>query len=332
MHPTGLASGMLPLWKVLEDSNTDAETVFRDSGLNPAKLRDPNARYSDRAILRAWELAVARTEDPLIGLRTAAYWHPSNLHALGFAWLASDTLKDAVERLMRYSRIITDGESLALQELAEGYELCLLTPPHYQRAVDETYDHFFAYLLEMCRGSYGENFSPLRVWLQRPEPAAPSEFYRVFRAPIEFNANKDGFLLEKTSFQEPLPTANAELAHSNDQIVKRYLAHMHRSTVGMQVRAKLVDQLSSGHATEDAMAEFLGLSPRTLQRKLKEEGTTYIQLLNDTRKELASQYISNSRLSISEISYLLGFAEPTNFTRAFRRWTGKSPSEYRMSA
>jgi methylphosphotriester-DNA--protein-cysteine methyltransferase len=65
---------------------------------------------------------------------------------------------------------------------------------------------------------------------------------------------------------------------------------------------------------------------------LKEEGTTYIQLLNDTRKELASRYISNSRLSISEISYLLGFAEPTNFTRAFRRWTGKSPSEYRMSA
>jgi AraC-like DNA-binding protein len=170
------------------------------------------------------------------------------------------------------------------------------------------------------------------VWLQRPVPATPSEFYRVFRAPIEFNANKDGFLLEKASFLEPLPTANAELAHSNDRIIKEYLAHMHRSAIGMRVRAKLVDQLSSGQAKEEAIAGFLGLSSRTLQRKLKEEGTSYAQILNDTRKELASQYISNSRLSISEISYLLGFAEPTNFTRAFRRWTGKSPSEYRMSA
>jgi AraC-like DNA-binding protein len=113
---------------------------------------------------------------------------------------------------------------------------------------------------------------------------------------------------------------------------KEYLARFERGSIKLQVEARLVEQLSSGHATQESIAKALNLSPRTLQRKLKEEGTTYKQLLDTTRRELAAQYVKESHLSVNEITFLLGFSEPANFSRAFKRWTGVSPSQYRLSA
>jgi AraC-like DNA-binding protein len=100
----------------------------------------------------------------------------------------------------------------------------------------------------------------------------------------------------------------------------------------MQVKTKLVDHLPSGAITEKDIADLLNMSLRSLQRKLEEKGYTYKQLLEETRRELAEQYIRNSRLSLGEITYMLGFSELSNFSRAFKRWTGKSPQHYRRAA
>jgi AraC-like DNA-binding protein len=100
----------------------------------------------------------------------------------------------------------------------------------------------------------------------------------------------------------------------------------------MQVKTKLIQELPSGNISEEIIAEDLYMSQRSLQRRLREEGTTYKELLNETRRDLAAQYIKASSVSINEITYLLGFSEPSNFSRAFKRWTGVSPSEYRQSA
>jgi AraC-like DNA-binding protein len=97
----------------------------------------------------------------------------------------------------------------------------------------------------------------------------------------------------------------------------------------MQVKSKIVDLLSSGMVTEQDMANALHLSLRSLQRKLHEEGTSYKKILEETRRDLATKYIQNSRLSISEISFLLGFSEISNFSRAFKRWHGQAPSDFR---
>ena len=126
-----------------------------------------------------------------------------------------------------------------------------------------------------------------------------------------------------------MPTGNVELAHANDKIVKDYLSHLDRTHVAMQVKSKIVDLLSSGMVTEQDMASALNLSLRSLQRKLREENTSYKEILEETRRDLANKYIQNSRLTISEISFLLGFSEISNFSRAFKRWNGRPPSEFR---
>ena len=102
--------------------------------------------------------------------------------------------------------------------------------------------------------------------------------------------------------------------------------------MAVQVRAKIIERLPSGHVTQEEIAQELNMSLRNMQRRLRGEGTSFTQLLDDTRRTLATQYVRSRRLSINEITYLLGFSEPSNFSRAFKRWTGLSPSEFRTNA
>ena len=128
-----------------------------------------------------------------------------------------------------------------------------------------------------------------------------------------------------------LASANPELARINDQVVVDYLARFDRDSIAMQVRSKIIHQLPDGIPSQEAIADTLHVSLRSLQRRLKEEDTSFRDLLEETRQQLARQYLRDGRRSIGEITYLLGFTEPSNFTRAFKRWTGKSPAQYRAT-
>jgi len=129
----------------------------------------------------------------------------------------------------------------------------------------------------------------------------------------------------------PLPTGNADMLRASDKIITDYLAHLRRNDIAVQVKSKLIESLSAGQPTQESIATALNMSTRNLQRRLHLEGTSFKMLLDEIRKDLSQQYIKNSNLSINEITFMLGFSEPANFTRAFKRWTGHSPSEYRLS-
>jgi AraC-like DNA-binding protein len=330
MIPTTLTSWAVLIWKGLESEGLDPRPLFVQAGLNPDHLHNPNARYPVRAMTRLWNLAAQATHDECFGLTAAGFWHPTTFHALGYAWLASDTLKQAFERMVRYVHLVSNATSASLQKETEGYRLTLgLRMPDIQPATPAL-DASFAAIARMCRTSFGEDFVPRRVQLAHSRPACAERFETFFRCPVDFDTSPSTLLLDAAQLEATLLTANAELAHASDKIISEYLAHLDRTHLAPQVKAKLLDQLSSGNVNEAQMASALNQSERSLQRKLRAEGTSFSQLLEETRRELAQRYIENSRLSITETAYLLGFAEPANFTRAFRRWTGKSPSDYRQ--
>jgi len=127
----------------------------------------------------------------------------------------------------------------------------------------------------------------------------------------------------------PLSTAQPELARLNDQTVIDYLARCEHSNLAMQVRAKIIEGLPDGRPSQGDIAQTLNTSLRSLQRRLRDEDTNFKNLLSETRQQLALQYMRDTSRSIGEITYLLGFSEPSNFNRAFKRWTGKSPGEFR---
>lgn len=332
MPYTVLASSALSIWRALESYGIDPAGMFRRAGLDPDKLYDANARYRDAHVYRLWQLAVKATKDPCLGLKVASHWHPSAAHALGYAWLASATLKDALERTVRYFRMMSDKERLRLEESDEEFRLVIENPVADYPTASEDLDASFAALVHLCRACLGDSFKPARITMRRPKPLDPAPFEEYFRAPVQYAGNEDSICFHEADVVAALPTANAEIASASEKIVQNYLARFDRSSVAMQVRARLTEQLPSGHVTQDSVAKALHLSLRSLQRRLKNEGTSYKELLDETRRELASHYMAESHLSINEITYLLGFSEPSNFSRAFRRWTGKSPSVYRADS
>lgn len=329
LEPTSQASQALMVWKALESYGCDPVKIFARAGLEAEKLTDPAARYTDVALAELMDIAVAETGDPAFGLRVAEFWHPSTLHALGYAWMASASLRDAFSRAIRFFRMVTDNEQVETEESGDEFRLRIIIPPHAHRSADAGYDAFMAVVVVMCRTSLGEDFRPLRIIMQRPEPDCPVRFTEFFGAPVEFSAPENIVVIKRSDLDKPLPTANSDLARASDQIITEYLARLDRSNVGAQVKAKLLDFLPSGEAGQEAVAASLNLSLRSLQRKLHNEGVTFKDLLDDTRRELAGRYIKESGMSAKEVAYLLGFSEPSNFTRAFKRWTGVSPTEYR---
>lgn len=328
MYPTTISSWALLIARAIDHSGLNSREIFKQAGLDPDKLNDPNARYSYENMKHLWLLVSEKTDDACFGIKVAQFWHPTSLHALGYAWMASTSLKEAIERLVRCLRVVNTAVDLVLEEKAESV---LLKFPDTTEAsfTDEAMDAALAVIVNMCRISSGEDFHPMRMSMMRKKPACDEKFVDFFRTEISYSADENSISFSRVDIEKKLPTANAELARVNDRIVADYLADLDKNDISAQVRSKIIDQLPSGKVSQESIAKSLNKSLRSLQRKLTNENVTYKSLLESTRQQLGKQYVSNSKYSINEITYLLGFSEPSNFSRAFKRWTGKSPSSYR---
>lgn len=328
-EPTTIASAAGLIVSALNDYGADVESVFRSADLDGTRLLGSGSRYPVIKMQRLWANCIEATGDPCFGLRVAEHMRPQSLHGLGFSWLASDTLLDALHRLVRYQRLISTAAEFSLRE--DDGMVQLVSSGHFMghEIAPASIDAAMGVFLRMCRMSCGESFHPCRVSFVHARPSCFDRFYEYFRAPIGFGADENALFFDKQMLNEPLPDANPELARANDQVIIDYLQRFDRESISMQVRAQLIERLPDGQLAQKDVASALHMSVRNLQRRLLDEGDNFKQLLDDTRRELASQYIREKHRSIGEITYLLGFTEPSNFTRAFRRWTGMSPKEFR---
>lgn len=334
-HFSALSSWVLLISKAIDSYGCDSVELFARAGLDHSRLRDPVTRFSAVAIWRLWQLAAETTGDSGFGLTVASFWHPTTLHALGYSWLASDNLEEAFQRMARYTRIINTAANGVIQIEKSTDSYCLIMDASHLKVPQPSaaaVDASMAMLLTMCRAAYGENFRPIRVSMQHDEPDCSSRFNELFDAPVAFSKAQNAMWMDPEIVSEPLATANPELVRINDNIVTDYLAQLDRNDVTMRVKSKLVEHLPTGRISEEGIASSINLSQRSLQRRLKEQGMTFTQLLENTRRELGLQYVRDPQYSFNEIGFLLGFAEPGNFSRAFKRWYGKSPSQYRQDS
>ena len=254
------------------------------------------------------------------------------LHGLGLAWLTSDTLLDALNRLVRYSRFVNPAWEFHVEIKPNTTDLVVTVPDIFSSVAHVVTDVGMAVFLRMCQITFVQSILPVHVTLQRPLPPCQDEFADMFGPSIEYNAATNRLCFDSDQVNRSLLTADPKLARINDQTVVDYLAQFDRSSIAMRARLKIIEQLPHGIPKQGSIAEALHVSPRRLQRQLKEEGTSFKELLEDTRMTMAVQYLHESHHSISEISYLLGFSESAHFCRAFKRWTGKTPGVFRGNA
>lgn len=329
MSASTLGSWGRAVRRALRAAGCDAEALIREAGLDPAAFDDPQARYPVAASRRLWALAVQASGDAAFGLTAARHAEFTHFHALGVAVMASLSLRDAFERCARYLAVVSDAASLRLHDTAEALVVSIEPAAGEAAPAAEAVDAYAAVFVRLSRGLLGRSFNPLALRLQRPAPRNAEPWQRLFHCPLQFAAAENQLLLPLAAVDRPLESASPELAAANEAIAQRLLAAREQSDWGQRVQRLLAERLPQGDPGEAAIAEALHLSLRSLQRKLAEQGTRYSELLQQTREALARQYLAEGRHSVSEIAYLLGFGDASSFTRAFKRWTGTAPSQWR---
>jgi AraC-like DNA-binding protein len=316
--------------QTLRNYNCDPAPLFGTAGIDLARVSDDGTRYPVERMQQLWQLAVDSTDDPCFGFVAGEQLQPAALHGLGFSWLASDTLRDALNRLIRFSRLISTAANIQLEDTADGALLVLQPPSGIDSFVPAALDAGLAGFLHMCRITAGARINPSQVTLNRPRPECAERVEAFFRCPVYYDASHYSLCFSEQLIDTSLINANSELARINDQAVIDYLARFDRDSITMQVRSSIIERLHDGTPNQETIAESMHVSLRSLQRRLNKEETNFKTLLETTRQELALHYIRETHRSLGEITYLLGFSEPSNFTRAFKRWTGKTPAEYRQ--
>lgn len=326
LHHTIAGSVALLAWKLLEFYGKDPTQCFEAGGFKKEQLEDPEFRMDHEAYDQIWDCAHSKIDDPCAGLNVVHFWHPTILGVLGYAMLSSNTIRESLQRLVRYQQVVSEDSKITLTSTDEG----LLVQQNHIRHQTDKYplevDSFLSLLLHICRFNYVDSLDPVEVNLMCSRPEAAGRYYAFYRCPVNFSAAANNIVLPSDVLDNPLPAISQQLAQMHDRVLQNCLASQQRSEMATRVREIIIAHLPSGETNMDQVANKLLMGTRTMQRRLQDEGSSFIDVLNETRQDLAMQYIQDDNLPIKEISYLLGFSDSTAFSRAFKRWTGKAPN------
>jgi AraC-like DNA-binding protein len=326
-------SSLATIWQIVlrlaGQYGLDTDALMRELGLSPAVLNDVRARLPSRLTDIAFTYLSERIPDPAFALRAAGCWHPSNLGTMGYAWLSSRTLHTGLKRIERFSRILGSRFRYYCQQEEGGLRLVFDHGRGEAEIGHVLSDFSMSVLFDMCRTNAGRQLNAKAVELRRQVPDDPSPWVDFYGCSVVFDGARDSILLDADTANAPLPTANIPLANTFDAILTEQLAAFFEDDIVSRCKACLLRHLTSGEPEAQAVARELGMSQRSLQRRLGELHLTYQGVLDETRHELARRYLDDAAKSVTEITFLLGFSEQSAFTRAFRRWSGMSPSGYR---
>ncbi len=311
--------------------NFDARPLIADLGIDLSRIDVPGARYPVAMMMGMTQALLDKTGDSTIGLAIGRHVRPTTFHALGYAWLASGSLLGAFKRLARYDRIVSTVSRVTIAPADHSYTLIFEDRDTEIDPRPIGTDCYFMALITMCRWIGETNVAPLEIHLRHADGDRAGEYVTAFGAPVVFDAKQDCMIFDRETVERPVSGGNVELARFNDQITEDYLAALEPSTVTRTVRDLLMQLLPSGDATQDRIASRLHRSCSSLQRDLRAEGTSFRDVREETRRQLATEYVQRSDISLQEVAFLLGFSDQSNFSRAFRRWTGASPKDWRGS-
>jgi AraC-like DNA-binding protein len=316
------------LIRTLAAGGHDGPRMAIEVGISPRCVRHPDQRVPQIAMTRLWKKAVQVTKNPCFGLEVARFVTGSTFGALTHVAFVSPTLEDAFHRIVRFQRLMTDSMTLELIRAKDRYRLQIvpIAPDHPPA---EELDAFLATWVRVTRALAPDEryVEPLRIHRRRPRPRGVAVFERVFRAPMRFGAAQDFVEYDYADCQKPLSDANLELAEEYDQILARQISSLGGATVTEKVRALLFEIMADGPA-EATIAKRLSMSTSLLKLSLARESTTYRAILEEVRQTLARRYLRKMSYSIKETAFLLGYADASTFTRAFKSWTGETPRDY----
>jgi AraC-like DNA-binding protein len=292
-------------------------------------LSHENARVGVDEYFRLWRAIEDETDDPTLPIRIGQAISPEIFHPAIFAALCSPNLTTALHRLGEYKRLIAPMSLVIEESATELFVEMKWDDPHLDVPASLSATELI-FKVQIARIATRERIQPLRV--ESPVPFEPIEAYEEYFGVAPQPGSRHGVLFSAQDAQRPFLTASESMWNTFEPELRRRLTRLDASApLGERVRTMLLEGLPAGEVSIDITARRLGMSPRTLQRNLKLEGTSYKEIVRRTREQLARHYVSNTTLAYPEISFLIGFEEPSSFFRAFREWTGATPESLRLA-
>lgn len=308
------------------------DELLQAAGLSPVVAA--GAVVSHAQVHRLWEEATRLSGDSDFGLHMGEWLSQQaeeHFDVLAYAMRSCATLGEQYRRMERYVRLLHNETFLSLEVKGDTARLVHgVVDPH--RPLRQPSEAMLALLLLHGRRTLGEEFAPREVRFIHPEPARTTEHARLFRAPVRYDCSRDELVFDRALLDRPQPHAEPRLQALLErqlEVLLREIPEDH-SIAGV-VRRCVAQGLLEGEPTLVSVAKKLRLSPRTLQRRLRDEGTNFADLLADVRHERALHHLRDTAFSIQEVAFVLGFSDVTTFHRAFKRRTGSTPAEYRRS-
>jgi AraC-like DNA-binding protein len=335
MREETVSSGfILGLLGYAASRGADKDALLASAGIDPAALQDRDTRLPYAQYVALMHAAKEATGDSALALHFGEAVDVSDISIVGLIGQASETMLDAFEQLNRYVSLIVDvaltGENrfvMARDATGLWFTDMRADPNAFPELTESAFSHI---ITGPRRSNFPEWIKEVRV--THPRPPHADEYERIFRTPVVFSSDRNAMRMEESivTFKVGrLPRyVFGVLTEHADALLRDLEASV---TTRGRVESLLMPVLHKGEASMDAIAEKLGISRQTLYRSLKEENVTFEQVLDDLRHKLALEYLRASKATVNETAYLVGFSDPAAFSRAFKRWTGKSPSEMRGS-
>lgn len=324
---TSIATFSEAIARTIEKYQIDSGDLFSSVGMDREPYRDPDARIPIANMAQVWDEAERLSGNPCFGFEVGMGLHPTNFHAVGYAWLASASIREALERLVRYQRLLSTGAEMSFEDHGNFAEYRIHPKELVQMAVDAA----LCAVVQICRGVAHEEFKPTEVKMTRPAPPCVREVADFFACEVQYEAESNVLRFSAESLDEQLRRNNPAMVQASEEMAQQYIARMDKNDIVTRARVLLIGQLPDGEPSRKALAEGLHLSERTLARRLSDGGYTFTSLVDEIRNHLAKDYLRQSRFSVTDVAFLLGFSDQSNFARAFKRWTDLSPTEFRLT-
>jgi AraC-like DNA-binding protein len=302
------------------------------AGITALDYASPDTRIPHRIVIELLNAAVESSGDPALGLRAGELIEPGDFDALEFAARSSPTVRESFHCVARHVRLMNDAAELSLIESGEhGVVRYRVTDGVPQPPAAN--DFITAALVTVSRRNSGQSEILREIRFCHAPVAYTEEYARVFRSKVTFNAPYNEIVLPREWLDARTVAANPRVSAAFERHVQKLLNELQlNQSTGDKVRALVVAQLSHGDVSMAAISKKLALSVPTLRRRLEAEGLTYSDILDGSRESLARQYLREQGRSVTDVVFLLGFSDVTAFHKAFRRWTGMTPAEYRARA
>ena len=314
--------------KTVESTGVDTDELLGLAGIDRQTAEHPDGEITFGQMRDFWQNAFRLSGDPLLGMHTAHHVEIGDYKYLDYLIIHAATVGDSIQNICRYTALINTWINWEIQETDDDISVCMTSKagmiwPH-------AYEFVFSLVTKRMRQVTTENWVPERVCFPFPSPPDSQAHQDYFRTTLQYDAPVGKLVISRESWNEALPSSDQQLMSVLDEHARMLLAKrpLPDDFVDL-VRKAIVRELHGGQALRKNIAEKLNMSPSTMQRRLDKQGVIYADLVDEVRADLAKTKLQGSDLSLPEIGLLLGFSEQSAFSRAFKRWTGKTPREYR---